>query len=317
MLFTLHPQNAAGPNAIPPGLYSFIQEKAEPRFIYLMFTTSYVSLHAKQANYVGLSASSDALLSAGELVIGANGQVSAWSFRTGYFFERLGLSHPVMGGSLMQAVGLPEAIFYDADDWIRFNPLFKDTIKSNGRMDVLREGDHPSDDAVKANRDARLQRELNETKVESALSGPALKLYQRLRIERDLYESMPPREPVILPRTGKKARYPQIDVVIPPLDVQPVQAVLAKMPVAPTPPLSTVVNPLNTTGPDAEQPTPLQSGLAKAAPRKNQVAPMPHSLPASSVLFPPATPAIQKPVKTDKSATTTSCFPFKFLNRRR
>jgi hypothetical protein len=191
--FALDPARAHLPNAIPPGLYSYIQLKKEPRTIFLMFTNSYLSLHPKQTEYAGLTPAD--LLSGGEIAIGGHGQVAAWAFRTGYLYGVLGLANPDLEGPLMQAVGMPVDDFYAVEDWIAFKEgginHFAAFFTPYGLAKTINQPSKLLASIKDVAENIQQQREIRNAQEEIVIQGlPAAqqKLYKVLQTNRDEYE---------------------------------------------------------------------------------------------------------------------------------
>ncbi|MDR3477365.1 MAG: hypothetical protein P4M14_04970 [Gammaproteobacteria bacterium] len=112
------------PLQIPPGLYSFVQTKVEPKTVYLrlivahqgsahrFFALSYVKMREKD------------IFTAGEMIINASGKIAMWSFRTGSFSKELDLDDTKILSSIIRKqpskldyCRLPAESFYFARLW--------------------------------------------------------------------------------------------------------------------------------------------------------------------------------------------------------
>jgi hypothetical protein len=200
-LFRFNPGDALALKSIPPGLYSYIQQKEAPYTISLMFTNSYKSLHPAQTQYLGLQPTKKSLLSGGEIIMGAYGQLAAWSFRTGYLADTLGLIKPALDSQLFKDVRLPTDLFYDATFWTDFQDVhhyFQEFFDVNGRMIIINQVLKFAHDKAAENtriQELRAARNAREAADMTHFSGETLRLYQTLKEHRDLYERIAPRPP--------------------------------------------------------------------------------------------------------------------------
>jgi hypothetical protein len=116
------------PLNMPPGLYSFVQTKLEPKTIFLHMIVAYEgSAHSFLARSLVKMQESD-LYTAGELIISARGKIAAWSFRTGSYdgllniHDRNILACKVQNqSSKLDLCGLPKDCFYFAELWTDYS----------------------------------------------------------------------------------------------------------------------------------------------------------------------------------------------------
>jgi hypothetical protein len=102
---------------VKAGYYFFVQFKTSSKGIYLLPMISYTSAHSFLTVQV-LKLKKDILketdlLSAGELIIGADGQIVAWCLKSGTYREKLSLTNP----ELIKKTNLPIESYYTVSDW--------------------------------------------------------------------------------------------------------------------------------------------------------------------------------------------------------
>jgi hypothetical protein len=196
-LFIFFPEKFNESQPVYPGMYYFVQKKAEPKTVYLYGMLQHESNHPQLIAWVGLLSKDEVeeksdvsselikqkLLSAGEKIIGVDGKVIAWSLRTGRYYDTLNLINPT--DALITDVGLPKENFYSFNDWMVCGKYFQHFLKPNGRFQITNE-------AGRVNRNQQEELEL------ATLTGDIKKLFQALRTNRDAYELIPPKAPLVL-----------------------------------------------------------------------------------------------------------------------